>query len=264
MELAYRTAGIDNGQPPVLLIHGGAEDAELLTAQAEAIAAVGRRVIWYDRRGTGNSTRQDWPGSGADQHADDAAGLLRGLRATPAVVLGLSSGGIIGLALAARHPDTVHEVIAWEAPVVTVLPGGLQMQEAIMAPAEEYLRDNPGDWAGAFPVLLQSISGGRADFTAPTVRRMARNAEALIRDDGRAIVCRAFDPAELSGRRIHIAIGEDADPAHVAMSEGLAAIIGQSVERVPGAFDHEVYLTDPEVLTAWLTATCSPRPRPVS
>jgi pimeloyl-ACP methyl ester carboxylesterase len=262
MELAYRTTGNDHGLPPLLLIHGGAEDADLLTAQAEAIAATGRRVIWYDRRGTGNSTRQNWPGAGADQHADDAAELLRGLLATPAVVLGLSSGGIVGLALAARHPDTVHEVIAWETPVVTVLPDGLQMQEAIMAPTEEYLRDHPEDWAGAFPVLLQSISGGRADLTAPAVQRMARNAEALIRDDGRAIVSRSFDRAELSGRRIRIAIGENADPAHVAMSEGLAALVGQPVERVPGAQDHEVYVTHPEVLAGWLTAQCAAQLHP--
>jgi hypothetical protein len=80
---------------------------------------------------------------------------------------------------------------------------------------------------------------------------MARNAEALIRDDGRAIVNRAFHAAELSGRRIRIAIGEDADPAHLAMSEGLAALTGQPVERVPGALDHEVYVTQPEVLADW-------------
>ncbi|MGW4944669.1 alpha/beta fold hydrolase [Actinoplanes sp. NPDC004185] len=60
----------------MLLIHGGGEDAALLDAQAEAIAVRGFRVVWYDRRGTGGSTRDCWPGGGADQHADDAARLL--------------------------------------------------------------------------------------------------------------------------------------------------------------------------------------------
>jgi hypothetical protein len=85
----------------------------------------------------------------------------------------------------------------------------------------------------------------------------------MIRDDGRLIVRRAFDAAEPSGRRIRVAIGVKADPAHVAMSEGLAALMGQSVERVPGARDHEVYITHPEVLTRWSTAHCSPRPHAV-
>jgi pimeloyl-ACP methyl ester carboxylesterase len=98
MFLAHRTAGHDPDRAPVLLIHGGAEDATMLTPEAQAIAAQGRRVAWYDRRGTGASTRDDWPGSGADQHADDAAALPGHLDAGPAVVLGFSSGGVVVLA----------------------------------------------------------------------------------------------------------------------------------------------------------------------
>lgn len=84
MDLSHHVAGSDSGQRPVLLIHGGAEEAAMLSAQAGAIASTGRRCIWYDRRGTGASTRQDWPGGGADQHADDAAALLHHLKAAPA------------------------------------------------------------------------------------------------------------------------------------------------------------------------------------
>jgi pimeloyl-ACP methyl ester carboxylesterase len=100
-------------------------------------------VIWYDRRGTGASTRDEWPGSGADQHADDAATLVRDLAAGPAVVLGLSSGGVVALALAARHPQVVAEAIAWEAPALSVLPDGLATHAAMMAPVEAHLRATP-------------------------------------------------------------------------------------------------------------------------
>lgn len=55
--IAYRTLdGGGSDRPPVLLIHGGEENAELLDAQAHDLADRGRRVIWYDRRGTGSST----------------------------------------------------------------------------------------------------------------------------------------------------------------------------------------------------------------
>ena len=77
----------------------------MLAPQAEAFAARGRRVIWADRRGTGGSPRAGWPGGGVAGHADDAAALLRALDAVPATVLGFSSGGVVALALAARHPS---------------------------------------------------------------------------------------------------------------------------------------------------------------
>ena len=51
----------------------------MLAGQAESLAAAGYEVVTYDRRGTGRSGREDWPGGGADQHADDAAALIHQL-----------------------------------------------------------------------------------------------------------------------------------------------------------------------------------------
>jgi pimeloyl-ACP methyl ester carboxylesterase len=254
MTLAYRTAGRGAAGVPVLLIHGGAEDAAMLTPQAEAIAARGRRVVWYDRRGTGASTRDHWPGSGADQHADDAAALLWDLDAGPAVVLGFSSGGIVALALAARHPQVVTEAIAWEAPVVAVLPDGLATHAAIMAPIEAHLRAHPDDWSGAYLVMLDTLSNGQADPSSPTVRQALRNAEAIVRDDGRLITRRGFVAGELPADRVTIAVSEKPDPFHLAIAERLAALTGRPVERVTGADEHEVYLTRPEVLAGWVSS----------
>ena len=252
MELAYRTAGPADHPHPVLLVHGGAEDADLLTAQATAIAATGRRVIWYDRRGTGASTRADWPGDGAGQHADDAAALLRELGAPPATVLGFSSGGIVALALAVRHPAVVAEAIAWEAPVVTALPGGTALHESIMAPVREHLAGRPGDWTGAFRVMLGVLSDGRADPDTPEALRMARNAEAIVRDDGPLITRWAGPGRELAAAPVTIAVGEHPDDLHAAIAARLAEFTGRPVERVAGATDHEVYLARPEVFAAWL------------
>jgi pimeloyl-ACP methyl ester carboxylesterase len=249
--IAFRTAGVDTGRP-VLLVHGGAEDAEMLAPQAEAIAARGHRVIWYDRRGTAGSTRDDWPGSGADQHADDAAGLLRDLAAAPATVLGFSSGGIVALALAARHPDLVAEAIAWEPPALAVLPGGLDTHAAMMAPVDEHLRRHPGDWTGAYLVMLGIISNGAADPESPAVKRMMANAEAIVRDDGPLITRRGFAAGELPTGKVTIAVRERPDQMHEAIAAMLAEITGTAHVLVPGADDHEIYLTRPEVLADWV------------
>ena len=245
MRLAHRSAGTG---PPVLLVHGGAEDAGMLTGQAHAIAARGRRVIWYDRRGTGGSTRDDWPGSGADQHADDAAALLRELGAAPATVLGFSSGGIVALAVAARHPDVITEAIAWEPPVVGMLPGGDEMRTALNEPYEQHLRDHPGDWRGAYHVLLHTLSQGRADLDSPIVKMAEANAEAVLRDDGPLITARTFGPGELPAGRVVVALSETPDPLHRAIADRLAELTGHPPVTVAGAGSHEVYLEDPEVV----------------
>jgi pimeloyl-ACP methyl ester carboxylesterase len=249
MRLAYHSTGTG---PPVLLIHGGAEDATMLTAQAEAIAAHGRRVIWYDRRGTGASTREDWPGGGADQHADDAAALLEELDAVPATVLGFSSGGVIALALAARHPDVVREVIAWEPAALGMLPDADLLRAALQTPYEEYLRDHPGDWVGAYHVVLHTLSDGRADLDSPSVKAAEANAEAMLRDDGPYITAHAFDPGDLPAGKVTIAVGAAPDPLHEAIAERIADLTAARPVTVDGAGHHEIYLDDPQVLAEFL------------
>ncbi len=250
MDIAYKTKGEG---PAVLLIHGGAEDAAMLDAQAEAIAARGFRVIWYDRRGTGGSTRARWPGGGADQHADDAADLLRVLDAAGATVLGFSSGGVVALALAVRHPALVSSVITWEPAALGVLPGAAELHAGVVAPIDAHLAAHPGDWVGAFHVMLGVLSQGRADLTAPDVRRAEVNAEAVLRDDSPLITTRAFAPGELPATGL-ITVATSAAPSelHAATAARLGELIGGDPVRVPAADGHEIYLSRPEVLADFL------------
>lgn len=252
MEIAYKTKGEG---PAVLLIHGGAEDAAMLDAQAEAIAARGFRVIWYDRRGTGASTRDRWPGGGADQHADDAAELLRGLDAVGATVLGFSSGGVVALALAARSPELASSVIAWEPAAIGVLPGAAELHAGLVAPIDAHLAARPGDWVGAFHVMLGVLSQGRADLGSAEVRRAEVNAEAALRDDSPLLTTRSFAPGELPTTGL-ITIATSAAPheLHAAIAARLGELIGSAPVPVPAADDHEVYLSRPEVLADFLAS----------
>jgi len=248
MGLHYRMTGEG---PPILLLHGAAEDVDLLAPQAEAFAARGRRVIWADRRGTGLSSREGWP-CGIEGHADDAADLLLGLDAAPATVLGFSSGGVVALVLAARHPEVVREAIAWEPAALGLLPDAEALHAGIMAPIEAYLVERPDDWSGAYRVMLDVLSDGRADHDAPAVQAMRRNAEAALRDDARIITRHQFAEGELPPDRVEVAIGAGTDPLHAAVAARLSELIGKPALVVAEADDHEVYLNRPEVLAdAW-------------
>src|SRR4051812_6967727 len=117
--LPYRTIGAGE---PLLLVHGAAEDAAMLEPLANAFATSGRRVAWYDRRGTGGSPRDGWPTGGVAQHADDAAAIIRSLGGA-AQVIGFSSGGVVAMALAERYPDLDVDIIAWEPAAIATLKG---------------------------------------------------------------------------------------------------------------------------------------------
>ena len=256
LPLAYRTAG---DGAPLLLVHGAAEDAAMLTPQAEAFAAHGRRVVWYDRRGTGASTRDGWPHGGVAQHADDAAALLRTLDAAPATVLGFSSGGVVAMALAARHPDVVTDVIAWEPPAVAMLPDGAALHAGFLSPIEAHLADHPKEWEGAFTVMLDVLSDGHADPDSPVARAQLVNAEAAVRDDARIITAHVFSPGDLRGDSVTIAVGTAVSPVLAAIADALVAELDHPALVVDDADEHEIYLTRPEVLATALSGVGAQR-----
>lgn len=96
----------------------------------------GLRIVRYDKRGHGLSEATPGPYS-IDQLADDAAGLIRHLGLTRVVFVGLSIGGLIGLSLAARHPDLlaglvisnsaakIGDAAMWQDRIATIRANGL-------------------------------------------------------------------------------------------------------------------------------------------
>jgi pimeloyl-ACP methyl ester carboxylesterase len=232
--------------PTLLIIHGAGEDAAMLAGQADALAAVGYHVITYDRRGTGGSGREAWPGDGADQHADDAAALLDALDTGPAVVLGLSSGGVVAMAVAARHPAAVARVIAWEPPAIGVLPDAEALNAQVMAPVDAHLVAHPGDFVGAQAILFTAILGFPVSVDDPVFAPARANAEPMVRDDPR-ITLRPFTAAELDGADVVVAIGSAPNELVAGAAAILAELQGEATVMVSTA-DHEVYLSDPSVL----------------
>ena len=147
------------------------------------LAAVGR-VITYDRRGYARSGGA--PIRSLSTHSADAADLLESLRASPAVVVGTSSGAMIAVDLAVRRPDLVRALIEHEGPLAvhTAPPTGSQVR-TFAAMGSFVLRGRPGNAAEA---LLRSAYSYRDGGTAWDVfpeewRRIAReNASATLWD----------------------------------------------------------------------------------
>ena len=109
-EMFVREAAGRAGGPTILLLHGWTASADLNWFRVyDSLAAIGR-VIAVDHRGHGRGIRSEEPFS-LEAAADDAAALLRHLRAGPAVVVGYSMGGPISMLLWHRHPDLVSGLV---------------------------------------------------------------------------------------------------------------------------------------------------------
>ena len=129
---------------------------------------------------------------------------------------------MLALALAARHPDVVTEAIAWEPAAVSVLAGAAELHAGLMAPIEARLAAHPDDWTGAFAVMLDVLSEGRADLSSPAVASQLVNAEAALRDDARLITTHVFAPGELPADKVTVAVGRGTSPLHAAIAQALA------------------------------------------
>jgi pimeloyl-ACP methyl ester carboxylesterase len=118
--------------PVLLLICGGIYDAAALAGLAQRLADH-YTVVTYDRRGISRSPLDGPPGpQDIAVHADDAHRLLAAVTgAEPAYVFGNSSGGQIGLALATRHPEQVHTLVAHEPPVFGLLPDAAHWRDVL-------------------------------------------------------------------------------------------------------------------------------------
>lgn len=147
----YEIHGSGSAATPVLLIHGNGGSIVSRRCQLHHFAAT-RRVIAVDSRGRGKSE----VGSERLTYellADDVAALLDHLKIDSTDVLGHSDGGIIGLALAMRHPTKVRRLVS-SSPNLRVDPAALVpffsdrvRRDSEEAAAKIKAKDSSRDWA---------------------------------------------------------------------------------------------------------------------
>lgn len=105
---------------PVLFIHGSAADHSTWIIQQAGLRSR-LRLITYDRRGTGKSPLPEGtPYLTVEQHAADAAELIRLHGAgQPMVVVGSSFGGVVALELARSRPEQLWGAVLLEPPLAS-------------------------------------------------------------------------------------------------------------------------------------------------
>ena len=113
VDLAYRSWGLEEGVP-VVLVHGFASNMRvnwMLTSWVTTLENAGKRLIAFDNRGHGGSSKFYDPGEyGPDIFAADLVGLLDHLEIEKADLVGYSMGARIAFATAAWHPNRVNRI----------------------------------------------------------------------------------------------------------------------------------------------------------
>lgn len=102
--------GCSQGEGPVLLLVSGINGTAAFWDDNAATLARSFRVLRFDQRGMGSSTRGT-ARSTIDQLAQDCLAVLDAAGVERAVLLGHSTGGCIGLSLARQAPDRLAGLI---------------------------------------------------------------------------------------------------------------------------------------------------------
>jgi 3-oxoadipate enol-lactonase/4-carboxymuconolactone decarboxylase len=208
------------------------------------------RVLRYDTRGHGRSQVVERPTSIHDL-ADDLAGLLDALEIPKAHVVGLSLGGMIGQALALRHPEKLESLVlmataahlppaeAWSQRAATVRAQGMAaIADMVMA-----------RWFT--PAFVERAPEAVADLRKHLV---AHNAE------GYAIACEAIREVDLRSaigaiRTPTLIIAGADDPATpVALMEDIRSRIPDAELIIVPRAAHLLNVERPDVVNAHLGA----------
>lgn len=239
------------GAPALLLLHSLGSSLHVWDAQAQALSS-GLRVVRYDLRGHGLSEA----GTGRwslDDFADDALAVLDALGIRSAHVAGVSIGGMIAQALAARAPDRVTSLILCDT-ALAIPPPEMWRARAATVRAE-------GIAAIADATLARWVSP--AYLASPAGRGLRAM---LLRADREAYAAHAevLAAADLSrttpGLRLPalVIVGEHDPSTPVAAAEALRdAIPGARLVVIPGVL-HVPSLEAPEAVTAAIRGFLTP------
>ena len=135
VDLAYETQGQNSSLPPVVAVNGGPGLTHAYMVQNDLWTrfSAHRKVVFYDQRGNGGSTRVS-PGAPQtlDAQVADLDAVRTALHAEKIDLVGDSFGGLIVLAYSLAHPEHVSHL---------VVSDGLPGWKAIVHPLPDVFPD---------------------------------------------------------------------------------------------------------------------------
>lgn len=234
--------------PPVLLIAGQGMTRAGWWSTAPVLAR-SFRVITFDNRDTGNSSRMPWPYS-VTQMADDAIAVLDAAREERAHVYGISLGGMVAQAMALRHPERVRALVLGATSAggpSAALPGTLAMTFFARAGA---MGSEEAEWAAVPYTYAEGTRRHHADRIAENIaRRVGSPADTLAY---------LYQAAAVAAHNTLERLGQITAPTlvvhgqeDIAMPPANAVLLA---ERIPGAqlklrpgAGHMYFIDDPRV-----------------
>jgi O-succinylbenzoic acid--CoA ligase len=259
-EVAYRVEGAG---PPVVLLHATLSRASAWRGVADGLRG-SATLVAVDRRGHRASPDPDPMRLTVADHVADVAAIIEREGIGPSVVVGHSFGGCVALELAARRPELVSAVVAYEPPYLPAAPRAVRdgMTQVATDAGAALAR---GDGPGAAEIFLRAVLRDDGFEALPRAVRASvlREGEAAASDARLA----GLDPTGLRRIRcpVTIAVGGASDPIYAAIAEGLSALVPAArVVVLPGA-DHMAAVTRPDLLVPLVVEalrTAAPPPPP--
>ncbi len=161
------------GDPEIVLVHGGAQNAHTWDTVA---LAVGRPLVAVDLPGHGHSDWRTDHDYSPERNAEALAVAIPQLAPDAKLVVGMSLGGLSAFHLAARHPELVPALA-----IVDVTPG----VDAAKAKAITDFVRGPESFASFDEILARTIEHNPGRSESSLRRGVLHNARE--RDDGRWI-----------------------------------------------------------------------------
>jgi pimeloyl-ACP methyl ester carboxylesterase len=243
--------------PPLILLHATLSSSRQLRTLATKLSER-YSVISVDRRGSGRSAT-DAPATAIDvaTHVEDLVAIMAQGRLGPAFVVGHSYGGCIALELAARHPDRVVAVFAYEPPYGSLAPPEAQAHMAEVGRRTHAAAEH-GDLVEAALAFMAGVSGPEA------VAALSPAARARIGRAGQGAVADAtllgMDATGL--RRIksptRIATGSASLPLYADIADVLATRIDGANHQRLKDLGHMAPIVRPDAIAAAIGAFRQP------
>jgi pimeloyl-ACP methyl ester carboxylesterase len=222
------------------------EDAGFYTSAA-GILAEKFTAVSYDRRCNSRSSGNREDDMTVAQQARDAASIIKAMGVDKAIVVGRSGGAIVGLELAATRPELIDFLIAYEAPVIELLPEPEAQRWRTFVEEINKKSQREGWQAAQTEFMASLINVPDKPYPPDLSKRLSGNVDFFFKHEFEAF--HKYQPNIGSIRNHNVkmvtATGRDSDDAYyVQATRALAAKLGCENVEFPG--HHDVSFWMPE------------------